>query len=52
MDVLANDSQFSVFTDLIRESDFEETLITGGPLTVFAPTNEVGIKFVKRLVLT
>ncbi len=38
--VIANDSQFSTLSGLIRDAGLEATFADEGPLTIFAPTNE------------
>lgn len=38
--VIANDSQFSTLSGLIRDSELEATFSAAGPITLFAPTNE------------
>ena len=38
--VLMSDSRFSTFAAAIRAAGLEDMLLTGGPYTIFAPTNE------------
>ncbi len=39
-DTLARDPQLSTFNGLVRQTGLAETLKTGGPYTLFAPTND------------
>jgi uncharacterized surface protein with fasciclin (FAS1) repeats len=39
VDVAASDSDFSILVEAIEAADLTEALATGGPITLFAPTN-------------
>ena len=39
-DTIARDPQLSTFNGLVRETGLADTLKTGGPYTLFAPTND------------
>jgi uncharacterized surface protein with fasciclin (FAS1) repeats len=41
VEVLSNDPNYSTLVDLVSEAELVEALQAEGPLTVFAPTNEV-----------
>ena len=40
LDIALEDSRFSTFTKLLTDNDLLATLKSGGPSTIFAPTNE------------